>query len=395
MTPEAFLKTYLHMTNNSLRPKVRFNDVKLTNPTHLVSSLINVGSDIDRVQLQMDRINHSRICPGYEVIENSEEDPLIPEFIHEEKSWTSLLLQPVGHKAWRSEVDAWKSLETHILITESPEMDPFRNEPELHDLRKLILENCVHEQFIYQHRTFVLSVSISGNFARFVLWDELACLSTTNFDFHKRPHLLAQFLWGYGLSNPAARGFDTTATFATASETRILKRAIRDFIKNSPRKHENLMYSADDYPTYRIRVDGPDNKPMIVIAGRPFYAKGSGTGPGSNTRVYAGYLKSQKRVVILRDYWCREEANFTPDAEMYEYLQEYNIPHIPSMLAGGDVMVDGEPQTTVSSQVLGGNPTPYSHQRIIQDVAFPLSAVNCSKELVQVIRDTVECMYTR
>lgn len=154
-------------------------------------------------------------------------------------------------------------------MTNSSEADPFNNDTKLHTIREYIYENSVHRQFLYQHRTSVLTISIAGRYARFNRWDQMACISSNRFDYHKKPELLAQFLWGYSFLDSAARGFDTTATFTTATEERLLKRAIRDFLKNSSRKHHSLHISAEDYPTYRVLVEGLDNRPLrLSLANR-------------------------------------------------------------------------------------------------------------------------------
>lgn len=277
-------------------------------------------------------------------------------------------------------------------MTNSSEADPFNNDTKLHTIREYIYVNSVHRQFLYQHRTSVLTISIAGRYARFNRWDQMACISSNRFDYHKKPELLAQSLWGYSFLDRAARGFDTTATFTTATEECILKRAIRDFIKNSSRKHHSLHISAEDYPTYRVLVEGLDNRPLTVIIGKPFYTQPLSTGRDHNTKVYAGYLKSEKRLVILRDYWCREEGNTTNDVEMYELLQEHNVPHIPTIIASGDVVSDRKAQMTQSAWIIYRRRAPLTHQRIIQEVAFPLDSVKSCRELVQVMRDTVQCM---
>lgn len=340
----------------------------------------------------MRRINHSKICPGFEAVKRTKRDPLIDDFTCGDILFTSVFLHPVGHQSFASKLDAWKTVDTHILLAPDAEADLFANRSSFHDGRNYVLKNCIHEQFVCQHRTFMLTVSITGKYARFVRWDQTSCKGTKRFDFHKRPWLLSMFLWRYGQLCRAARGFDTTATLATASEERVLKRALREFIKNSPRQHGDLKISAEEYPTYRVRVQGPDGKPLTVIAGKPFYTIPLSAGRDTHTRVYAGYLKSEKRIVILRDYWCRDEGNFTPDAEMYEYLQEHNVPHIPTIIAAGDVLVDGEPQTTEFCEDIDTR-TPCTHQRMIQEVVFPMSSINSSKELTQVMRDTVKCTY--
>ncbi|KAK7688021.1 hypothetical protein QCA50_008391 [Cerrena zonata] len=334
----------------------------------------------------LDRIRRACVCPGYQIVDTSRPNscPLKKE------THSRLLLYPVGSDFWKSPSDAWRALEVQIHIDVNSENDPFTPGPANEERKKKLIHHLAN-QMTRQQRTHIFSVVIFGHYARFLRWDRAGCIVTIAVDLMRWPLAMANFLWRYSRLCSAARGFDPTATDATFREASTLKRTVRHFIQNSSRNTDHLRPSLtdDDYPVYRIEVTALDGTKLKLIIGKPIHAYTHAAGRA--TRVYLAYLTSERRLVILKDLWSADNRIYMPEGKMYKHLLRHNVPHLPKVLAAGGVEVEDELQVTRTqgySHFRG-----YTRQRIVQEIYFPLSTVNSSKELTQVFRDAVEALY--
>lgn len=158
-------------------------------------------------------------------------------------------------------------------------------------------------------------------------------MATTRFSYIKAPWVLAEFLWRFAHLTRGQRGYDPTVSDALPREDRILKRAVRAFIKNSARDASFLQPTlSNEYPTYRIRVTEPTTgeQQHDLIIGKPFCKREVIQGPA--TKVFAAYSKTHKRVVILKDSWYYEQSMFLAEPEVYAGLEEHSVPHVPKCM---------------------------------------------------------------
>ncbi|CAL1696873.1 unnamed protein product [Somion occarium] len=369
-----FLNDFMPSGRGIEAPRVRFSAV-LRDATD--------ASDISATLIQC--IRESRICPGYQLVDASKTSPMGNA---RDGNHPQLLLYPIGSDFWQSPSDAWRSLEMHVNVWNSSADDPFHDGDKSSEACDNLIPQ-IAEQFSFQHRTHVFSLNITGRFARFLRWDHAGCVVSDSFDFHKNPRLLADFLWRFTFLSRAGRGFDPTTTDATPSEIRAFKTTARNFIKNTPRNVEFLRPTLDDdYPVYKVQVDSLNGKKMHLIIAKPFHGYKRPTCGGRSTRVYAAYLTSEKRLVCLKDFWRTHQL--LSEAEMYQHLANHDVPHLPTNLAAGDVFEDNEPQTTLNHEY--GRLWAFTHQRIVQEIAFPLETAQSSRELTQAVRDAIACM---
>lgn len=279
-----------------------------------------------------------------------------------------------------------------IFIDPSTDKDPFVPGLESEERRKKLMEQ-IGAQLARQQRTFVFSLVIFGHYARLLRWDRAACLVSEKFNLCESPLILANFLWTFNLLCARDRGFDPTATDANPREVSMLKKTIRLFLERSPRSADQFRacLKKDDYPVYKIEVPALDGTVLKLIVGKPFHTYTRAGGRA--TRVYLAYLVSERRLVILKDYWGPEkpEKGYSQEGETYEHLRQHNVPHLPKIIAAGSVLVDGVPQKTRAQRF--SHSKGFIRQRIVQEIYFPLSTISSSKELIQVFRDAIECMW--
>ncbi|CAL1696844.1 unnamed protein product [Somion occarium] len=369
-----FLNKFMPSGRGIEAPKIRFSPVPCdaSNASEICTPLVQCIKD-------------SRICPGYQIIDASDACLLSNA---DDEDYSRLFLYPTGLDFWQNSADAWRSLEMPIHVLAPSADDLFGYGDECSEVLESIIEQ-VAEQFAHQHRTHVFSLIIFGRYARFLRWDRAGCVVSKGFEYHKNPRLLADFFWRFTFLSRAERGFDPTTTDATPSEIRAFKATVRNFIKNAPRNAEFLRPTLDDdYPVYKMQLDSVNGQKMHLIIGKPFHGYKRPTCGGRATRVYAAYLKSEKRLVCLKDFWRSHQL--VSEAEMYQHLANHDVPHLPTNLAAGDVLVDSQLQSTSNQQ--HGRLWGLTHQRIVQEIAFPLETAKSSRELTQVFRDIIACM---
>ncbi|TCD68320.1 hypothetical protein EIP91_011179 [Steccherinum ochraceum] len=253
-------------------------------------------------------------------------------------------------------------------------------------------------QLAHQHRTFVLSVFICGDFARFIRWDRSGAIVTERFNYRDNPAVLAEFFWRYGQLSLVERGFDHTVQDASKKQTRRFHRAIRAYIADDTKRQLPGMVSCldDDFPCRKIQVPDGDGKPRYYLVQKPFSLPFSVV--GRSTRAYIAMDMSTKTLVFLKDYW--RDASRPSEAEIYAELEDAHVPHLPVILASGDVPDDEIHSQATQTQAwrfaegmcLSEAHKEYRHHRVVQELAFPLHAVKSSKELVATVRNAVHCI---
>lgn len=164
------------------------------------------------------------------------------------------------------------------------------------------------------------------------------------------------------------------------------------------------------YPCYRISVARSGGATCTYIVQRPFLYSRSPI--GRSTRAYIALDLAANELVFLKDYWrpCEQDPEERPpEAEVYVILENKKVRHLPHVRLAGDVpdapntaYVGAQENICFQSTVTQSwadkegmcvcNPLrEYCHHRIVQDLAFPLSTVKNSKELVAAIRNAVQC----
>ncbi|TCD68316.1 hypothetical protein EIP91_011175 [Steccherinum ochraceum] len=235
-------------------------------------------------------------------------------------------------------------------------------------------------QLAHQHHTFVVTIFICGDFARFIRWDRSGALVSKRFNYREDPAVLAEFFWRYGQLSPVERGLDHTVQAATVAEAEKLSKALQTHASNPSKRRipEDHFYL----------IQKPFSFPISVL--------------GRSTRAYVALDLSapdeEHQLVFLKDYW--RISSRPSEAEIYSELSQAQVPHLPSVLASGDVLDDSIKSHTTQTQAwrfeegvcLTETLREYRHHRVVQKLLFRLSSVKNSRELVSAIRDIVQCI---
>ncbi|KAH8099761.1 hypothetical protein BXZ70DRAFT_1008742 [Cristinia sonorae] len=305
----------------------------------------------------------------------------------------------------------WKSAEMWIDINPTTEMDAFRTDVEdlstsLDDVTedakrtRRRITSYTTTQLGRQHRTSTLSLLICGRHARFIRWDRSGAVVSHHFDYCAEPLPLAEFFWRYGRLSRAERGFDPTARAATRVEESRLHTAISTHLSDPTKRKISKMERSTDpnFPAHVLTVTSSGGPTLNYVVQRPFSPPDSST--GRCTRAYIALDLASDELVFLKDYWRPIDGMRLPEADIYSSLQESGVPHLPQVRVGSDVpWHNGSPQCTLTQvwkdaqeTCANGALIEYRHHRIIQDLAYPLSSVKNSRQLVATFRHTLECI---
>ena len=256
----------------------------------------------------------------------------------------------------------------------------------------------------FQHRCFLFSFLICGQYARLFRWDHSGCIVSSVFNFHEQPEILASFFWSYAHLSQKQRGYDPTVKRASLEEIKYLSDATTKFIKDSRPRDVSFMLPKEEpgypYSVFKIRIQ-TGNGPHNLIVKKPFLDVDSPCGRA--TRAYAAFDMKTHKLVFLKDSWRTDDDDYASEALIYEELLKHKVPFLPKVLGAGDVIdKDTEERQVTFTQVWSDDRTKPDwrlpcdglrtlvHHRVIQELAYPLTSARSSREAVQAIRDILE-----
>lgn len=277
-----------------------------------------------------------------------------------------------------------------------------------------------------QHRLFAYTVTFIGTIARITRWDRSGAIVSTAFDYaDTKDNYLGEFLWRYSHASRTEQGFDDTVTEASSEEAQTFANEVnvfldRLFVKGS--SHRKMLEDTLDsrWPTSKMSVvDEKTGTETHYIVRRPFSEVLSPC--GRSTRGYLAYSLELKRVMFVKDTWRTEDEGVPSEAEAYKTLLELGVPHLPNVIASGDVKSGDQLQVTLTDRDPGlrgdednndngggdgddghgmaaKNDVKCSavwfrrhiHHRVAQDFALPIHFARSSKELVQAFRNVLQ-----
>ncbi|THH26779.1 hypothetical protein EUX98_g7406 [Antrodiella citrinella] len=263
-------------------------------------------------------------------------------------------------------------------------------------------------QLARQHRNFIYSLLICGSHARFIRWDRSGTIVSEHFDYTKKPRHLTEFLVRYGRLSMTERGFDPTVQLATSQEKAQFQTAIQAQIADQTKRQiPDMANVIDEYvPCQKVTIKGfcPGEDRHVVLE-QDFIIQKPFTYPlspvGRSTRAYLALSLSTNGLVFVKDYWRPAEPDRVSESDIYIALMDNKVPHLAKVLIAGDVPENGEYTQTALTQdwsskpkmcLTGNELRKYRHIRIVQEMLFPLSSAQNSKELVKAIRNAVACV---
>lgn len=256
-----------------------------------------------------------------------------------------------------------------------------------------------------QHRTHVFSLSIMGHHARIIRWDRAGAIVSKSFDYVSSKHLI-DFLSRYEHATPERRGYDRTVIPALPEEIAAFTSAVNSYAEEfSAATGKQLDIDATmnaDFPACKISVGGGPS-PQTYIVRSPFFNATSPCGRATRGYLALDCSSEEPELVFLKDTWRVNVAGVPSETDIYNTLKEKEVPHLPTVIASGDVVdSDGSVQRTVTHQYAGDmhdwyHPTAWIcehfHHRVVQEIALPLAMVQESKQLIRAIRNTLIGMF--
>ncbi|GJE92084.1 hypothetical protein PsYK624_082370 [Phanerochaete sordida] len=296
-----------------------------------------------------------------------------------------------------SDADAWTSCDP----PSSSAPASAKPSDEAQAFRKAVTSH-IQARYRLQHNIFLFHVVIFGRYARCLYYDRAGCVVTQRIDFVADPRPLSEFLWRFARMGDEQRGHDLTVTRAAAKEAAIFRRAVEALISDMdegatddvdvrplPAAYDTID-STGVWPYWKIEVSNPttgEHSHLVINKS----LRCSPDLQGRCTRAYIAYDLQKRRLVFMKDSWRLAVEGLLPEFQTYQQLHTHNVPHIPEVLYGGDVLDGaGRPHTTLAQKYTRG--TQVIHHRIVQEIAFSLDSATDEKEFVQAFHDALCAM---
>ncbi|KAI0794694.1 hypothetical protein C8Q74DRAFT_1366107 [Fomes fomentarius] len=266
--------------------------------------------------------------------------------------------------------------------------------------------------FTHQHRTFSYAIYIVKNMCRLLYFDRSGAFVTTPFDWTVTTSSLHTFLWKLARMPKADMGYDTTASLASGTECDMFKAMAED--DSVPKEVQEYVKRAtsESAPIYKVRVTSDpgtdistaedDPKEQVFLVGRHHFA--ADTLVGRCTRGYIALrLQDGKAdsdsLCFLKDSWRpyvpqHVPQRARPEHVVYQLLAKHKVPHVPTLVCGGDVI--GSPKTVVQDFLLvnGMKPVPRIHYRLVtKEICVPVQEFRNFKELTYIFIDILRAHF--
>ncbi|KAF4579739.1 Fungal-type protein kinase domain-containing protein [Pleurotus pulmonarius] len=231
-----------------------------------------------------------------------------------------------------------------------------------------------------QHRTHLYMVYVFHPFVRFVRWDRSGAIVTERVNYIKNSAPLMRFLYLFGRSDRAGRGFDCTVQHAAPAEAVFAKEYLKRW---APRKTR---------PVFKMNVpsfDGGDFRQFLVwnTLAEPDSSLGRATRGYPAVEVVNGVV-SQKPV-FLKDQW--RDVKGRSEVETLLKLNKKSVEHVPTLVCGGDLPGQG-----TRTHEIGDGDWRVGHNHIerrvhtrfvVAEVGQPLEHFPSSKAMLSAVYD--------
>ncbi|KAI0791359.1 hypothetical protein C8Q75DRAFT_876430 [Abortiporus biennis] len=240
------------------------------------------------------------------------------------------------------------------------------------------LTEYASEMFRRQHRTFVFSVSISRDHARFIRWDRQGAVVSESFSYVDHPEKLHRFFYKFDRMNDTGLGYDPTASVASIDEADCMRKC-----RPPNEYHRHLLFEATkpSQIIYKVSVrDGDGSSKREFLVGGMMYTSPSVIGRGS--KVSVAYDMKDKVLVLLKDVWRIVATNVHPEHEVYARLKEHNVPYVANVVCGGDVG-DVNDSTVSQDYIILRKYRRRNHYRLaLKEIGRPLSDYESEYHLI-------------
>ncbi|KAI0740010.1 hypothetical protein C8Q76DRAFT_820744 [Earliella scabrosa] len=289
--------------------------------------------------------------------------------------------------------------------------DPFDDDPThpihlSHDTHRCaildVITSHIENVCAYQHRTAVFSLVVVGRGFRVLRWAHDGLIVTRTIDYVQDTRMLVEFLLGYLCLEDVRKGIDPSASLlpSESEEYKLMDHLARHGAASATAAPSgSLVFDhiihlfadslKDNWPRYRLTV--PDERTFLV--GKPIAQSGSRV-IGRGTRGYVAWHEKPGCFVFLKDTWRPSDDHAEAEGDVLQKLNDAMVVNVPTLVCHGFV---GEQEFLAGRSTLHDEPPRlrrYTHYRMcVKEICLPLSAFTSSKQLVSVVRDSIEAHY--
>nr|VWO95306.1 Cytochrome P450 monooxygenase AKT7 (EC (AK-toxin biosynthesis protein 7) [Ganoderma boninense] len=296
--------------------------------------------------------------------------------------------------------------------------------------------------FHHQYRTFVFMLIFIGVNCRLLRVDRSGLFVTKRFNVMKTDFLV-EFLWRYTQLSPEDRGYDTTAMYinpaphardplakmmrerlsevqnaltrANARETGGIEKGLGQGKKDDeevPEEHivELWQESLDmKWPWWKLRVtDEKTGQDRWFLTGKPSFQAPGVRGRGTRCHIAVELITDAdenhtlaKQFVYLKDCWRvvvdtagDDSPEIQKEGETLRRLNEANVPHVPTLVAHGDLRGQATQAPDAWKKVNDKHRSRmkrHQHYRlVVEEIGKPLSQFKNSGQLMLVMHDCLQ-----
>ena len=123
------------------------------------------------------------------------------------------------------------------------------------------------------------------------------------------------------------------------------------------------------------------------------------------------HILFRRPAVAIKDFWEKEEREAdtgTMEVVTYGHLLNHNVSHIPDLILAEVVLTDTPPETAAGDSASSLTDRfqrtqahnfyrhfkSRRHTRVVQEILFPVTEAENSRQLVEVIRDAIQGMWS-
>ena len=296
----------------------------------------------------------------------------------------------------------WNS-DTDPLESDSVSVKPlFTNtDRESREILRRIEEYVVQVEY-RQHLRFFFLVFVYRTTARFLIFDRDGGIKSLPFDYVENPSLFLTFFYRLAMANDVGRGRDPTVTTPSEDDVANLEESLKALGTSqfSPAVRDQIKDCLDpafrlQHPIWQLKQvsllddclesSGPDPR------GRENYcfliAKPQTPAPSLFERATKGYIAfntATREFVFLKDSWRSEKQ--TPEYDTHRRLQNAGVPHIATLLCGGDVRTKWMDEKQITRTSVFFHRRSRIHTRLVcKEIGEPLRKFRNSMHLISAV----------
>jgi hypothetical protein len=228
-----------------------------------------------------------------------------------------------------------------------------------------------------------------GNYARFLRWDHSTVVVSKRFDYVHDPLVLVAFFQAYANTDAATRGWDTTVTAVPPAEERRLRRRIN--------RHYEEYNDAFEAPLVKFCVRDGQKTVECIGSARPNFTAYHLLGRA--TCGWIVYNTDSKTLMYYKRSWRIAEDGLEQEGAVYERLHQAGVPHIPTIVAHGDIegqwhlptktFIKDQPWMLLQEECHGKLRAQQHYHLLMKEVGIRLTDFPRSKVAVRAIRDAI------